>query len=412
MTHNLSAGSLLSSSAIRLKANRMLADAQNNLTEHWRVDLSKLPKIAEFVTKIISSNYPKLNIPIHSRWRHFDVGQIDRWARIKNSAKWKDKISAARAAFDLTIISVLLDAGSGKAWSYREIETKKEFRSSEGLGVASINLFKSGILSSKIDDPFRVDAKKLIEITTRELAFYLQVTKNNPLIGVEGRLNLLNKLGFACQKRPDIFAVDKDCRPGGLADIILMKSANYEISSDLILEIILDALGPIWPNGLLIDQIALGDAWIYPRWKLDSKNLLECIVPFHKLSQWLTYSLIEPIQDMGIKVTNLNRLTGLAEYRNGGLFVDGGVLILTDKRNLSKVHSIADSLIIEWRALTLALLDILHPMVANNLGVNIDNFSLACLLEGGTWFAGRQIARNHRADGSPPLLIKSDGTTF
>ena len=45
-------------------------------------------------------------------------------------------------------------------------------------------------------------------------------------------------------------------------------------------------------------------------------------MPLHKLSQWLAYSLIEPLQRAGIAVTDIDGLTGLAEYRNGGLFID------------------------------------------------------------------------------------------
>ena len=37
---------------------------------------------------------------------------------------------------------------------------------------------------------------------------------------------------------------------------------------------------------------------------------------------------------------------------------------------------------------------------------------LACILEGGTWAAGRKIARERRVDGRPPLEVTSDGTVF
>jgi hypothetical protein len=37
---------------------------------------------------------------------------------------------------------------------------------------------------------------------------------------------------------------------------------------------------------------------------------------------------------------------------------------------------------------------------------------LAKILQGGTWAAGRKIARERRADGSPPLRVVSDGTVF
>jgi hypothetical protein len=64
--------------------------------------------------------------------------------------------------------------------------------------------------------------------------------------------------------------------------------------------------------------------------------------------------------------------------------------------------------IIEWRALTVALLDELAPLVCQQLGKDMP---LACILEGGTWAAGRVLAQDLRA-GKPPLQIDSDGTIF
>ena len=81
------------------------------------------------------------------------------------------------------------------------------------------------------------------------------------------------------------------------------------------------------------------------------------LVPLHKLSQWLAYSLIEPLQRAGFTVTDIDGLTGLAEYRNGGLFVDGGVLVLRDLADAARAHEVGDPLVVEWRALTVALLD-------------------------------------------------------
>ena len=51
-------------------------------------------------------------------------------------------------------------------------------------------------------------------------------------------------------------------------------------------------------------------------------------------------------------------------------------------------------------------------LVRARLGVDASAFPLASVLEGGTWAAGRRIARERRADGSPPLKIISDGTVF
>jgi hypothetical protein len=135
-------------------------------------------------------------------------------------------------------------------------------------------------------------------------------------------------------------------------------------------------------------------------------------VPFHKLSQWLSYSLLEPLQWAGVTVTGLDALTGLPEYRNGGLLLDAGVLLPRDPRALNKAWKPQDDFIIEWRALTVALLDEVAVLVRERLGKTAEALPLACVLEGGTWAAGREIAKELRPDGAPPLKIESDGTIF
>jgi hypothetical protein len=135
-------------------------------------------------------------------------------------------------------------------------------------------------------------------------------------------------------------------------------------------------------------------------------------VPLHKLSQWLTYSLLEPLQTAGIVVTDVDGLTGLAEYRNGGLFVDAGVLAFRDPADATRDHDVGSSLVVEWRGLTVALLDRLADGLRRRLGLDAQSLPLAKVLEGGTWAAGRMLARERRSDGSPPVKVVSDGTVF
>jgi hypothetical protein len=68
--------------------------------------------------------------------------------------------------------------------------------------------------------------------------------------------------------------------------------------------------------------------------------------------------------------------------------------------------------VVEWRALTVILLDELAHSIRVKLGRNAETLPLVKVLEGGTWAAGRRIARERRADGGPPLTIVSDGTVF
>ena len=157
---------------------------------------------------------------------------------------------------------------------------------------------------------------------------------------------------------------------------------------------------------LTVDGLNLGDTWRH------SALQNSPYVPFHKLSQWLTYSLIEPFQTFGIEITDLDTLTGLAEYRNGGLFLDSGVLELRNESASGILHRPGSELIVEWRALTIVLLDQVAVKIRSKLRVSADTSPLVKILQGGTWTAGREIARELRAAGGPPLWVQSDGTVF
>ena len=110
-------------------------------------------------------------------------------------------------------------------------------------------------------------------------------------------------------------------------------------------------------------------------------------------------------------MAGLEQLTGLAEYRNGGLFLDLGVLVPRHPGVTAATHSPDAEIVVEWRALTVALLDRLAPLVARHLGLDAAELPLIKVLEGGTWAAGRELAEARRA-GAPPIRITSDGTVF
>ncbi len=116
--------------------------------------------------------------------------------------------------------------------------------------------------------------------------------------------------------------------------------------------------------------------------------------------------------EAGFQITEVGELTGLPEYRNGGLFLDTGLLSLRNPAQAQAVHRPEDPLIVEWRALTVVLLDLIAERVRTRLNQSADEFPLAKVLEGGTWWAGRKIAASKRAGGIPPLKIDSDGTVF
>ena len=193
-------------------------------------------------------------------------------------------------------------------------------------------------------------------------------------------------------------------------DQLATDAIGTRIQAADILQQVLLQLGQIWPSRLTLQGIALGDCWRHDSVVTDDATT--GLVPLHKLSQWLSYSLIEPLQRAGLEVADIDGLTGLAEYRNGGLFVDGGVLLLRDPADAGRAHAVDSPLVVEWRALTVALLDRLAELIRQRTGQTPEQLPLARILEGGSWAAGRKLAFARRPDGSPPLTIISDGTVF
>jgi hypothetical protein len=404
--------SRLSAAAVRERAQLMLEAGLADRLAHFRIDLDRLDAAADLTVAVTRAAYPSLDIPFHSRWRHFVIDGVDRWAALAATAAWPDAAARARAEFDLAVVSVLLDAGAGPTWRYRDASTGRDIGRSEGLALASLAMFADGLFSESPRDPLRVDAPRLWELTDASLVNGFQAGPSNPLTGIAGRADLLRRLGRTTAAVSSVFARAGEPRPGGLFDHLasLADGAGGRVAAATILAELLRHLGPVWPSRVVLGGIALGDCWHHPAIAPD--DAAAGLVPLHKLAQWLAYSLIEPLRRASITVTDLNGLTGLAEYRNGGLFIDTGVLALRDGAAARGRHSVDSPLVVEWRALTVALIDRLAPLVRQRLGRDAEALPLAKILQGGTWAAGRAIAQRLRADGSPPVQVVSDGTVF
>ena len=401
---------LLSAKAVRERAHRMLAIGLEDRLPNFRIDLDRLDGTVDLVLETTRKAYPSFEVPFHSRWRHFVTGGDDRWAAIADRTGWPDPAARARAEFDLAIVSVFLDAGAGPSWRYRDPKSGSAVGRSEGLGLASLAMFAGGAFSAAPLEPLRADAGVLADLTIANLERGMQVSEANPLVGLDGRARLLGRLGRLVASNPDIFGSGDTPRPGGLFDRLAMLAESGKLPAQTILTELLQQFGPIWPSRLTLGGVPLGDCWRHPA--LTTTDATSGLIPLHKLSQWLAYSLIEPLQRAGISVTDIDGLTGLAEYRNGGLFVDSGVLVFRDAEAAQQEHEVSSPLVVEWRALTVALLDRLADGVRHRLGRDATSMPLAKILEGGTWAAGRRLARERRADASPPVKVVSDGTVF
>lgn len=442
------AAELRSTETIRTRARALLERARRGESAWFTVNDGALDTAAVLVAELTRARYPDLKIPYHSRWRHFEAGGVDRTGQLNAALAQVSAAERARAQIDLALVSVLLDAGAGPDWTYREPAQAEhpghEYSRSEGLGVASFHAFMAGLFSSDPSLPLQADTQGLKAVTAERLGQAFQVTASNPLVGLEGRAALLRRLGQALQDQPALFG--QPGRPGHLFDLLVKQQPqqSFKVETEQtktdqeqrpavhaheLLSVLLTGLAPIWPAQNAIENIALGDCWRHAAacggsaTKSAANGVASGVVgsapaslsdgwmPFHKLSQWLAYSLLEPFEWAGIRVQGLDALTGLPEYRNGGLFLDAGVLRLKDESQAGQLHGAGDELIVEWRALTVALLDELAPLVREQLGLTAEQMPLACVLEGGTWAAGRALAQQLHG-GQPPLNIESDGTVF
>ncbi|MEO0867822.1 MAG: URC4/urg3 family protein [Cyanobacteria bacterium J06642_11] len=395
--------------AIRDRTRQLFDLAQANQLEHFTCDLSQLDTVANYVVETTQQLYPEFDVPFHSRWRHFGLERLSPpLVPTEGGENAPDlNTTCAKAQLDLAIVSVLLDAGAGSQWRYQDHGTQETLARSEGLAVASLRAFEQGFFSSDSVSLHQVDARGIQQLAEGDLVQIFQVSDENPIVGLSGRLTLLHQLGNALASQPERFGTP--ARPGNLLDYLIQRY-GYTVDAGNLLAEVLTSLGSIWPGRAALAGTNLGDVWPHPA--LAETKPGENLVPFHKLSQWLTYSLVEPLAVGGVTVTNLNALTGLAEYRNGGLFVDLRLLVPKHAEVTEQAHLPSSPVIVEWRALTVVMLDKVGERVRQLLNKSPEELPLIKVLEGGTWAAGRRIAKQLRPSGVPPIKIQSDGTVF
>jgi hypothetical protein len=396
---------LRSPRAVRERCEAIFAFVEGGHSQHFGLSLERLPAATDLTWQVTRAAYPDLSrIPVHGRVNHFAIGGVARLEQLEAAVAERD--ARARSLTALVVTSVLLDAGAGHAWHYTESPSGLVIGRSEGLAVASFHAFASGLFSGR-GEAWQADAGGLTALDAAPLGQAFQVTSDNPLVGLEGRAALLRALGSRIREAPALFASSGTV--GGLYDVLRARAKGGRLPAASVLELVLEALGPIWPPRTQLAGVELGDVW--PHRAAGGAGLGAGLVPFHKLSQWLSYSLMYPLQAGGIEVTDVDGLTGLADYRNGGLFVDSGVIVPKYPGVVRDVHAAGSELVVEWRALTVALLDRLAAELRTRLGLDAERLPLAKVLEGGTWAAGRRLAAELR-QGAPPIAVESDGTLF
>eukprot|EP00494_Astrolonche_serrata_P028397 UN28663 len=231
---------------------------------------------------------------MHSRFRHFDQKEM-----VKLQTKWKSQnihsVEQIRRLIDLATVSVLLDAGAGKNWKYASKGTGLVAGRSEGLAWASFEMFMDGLFSSDGAIKTRVNSLGLKELTEQDLINGFQVTKINPIVGLKGRTKLLQDLGRALEDNKQFFG--QECvRPGNVVDYLQSRAKNGKVSLRVLWQCIIKGLERVWPENL--SGVNRGDVWCYQPLKVKG-HIGSDIIPFHKLSQWLCLSWLEPLKMLG-----------------------------------------------------------------------------------------------------------------
>ena len=420
--------------AIREKCGKVYSLALDDELQYWKLHPENLDSIASDVISLVQRDYGNFEkIPPHGRWRHFLGGRLE-----KLIEEWElshvSKLDIARRLFDLMVVSVLLDAGAGDRWKFITPDTHEAVARSEGLALASFFMFRNGDFSSDPQNPYQCDSSGLVKVTAAKLEEGLQVSTSNPLQGADSRASLLTKLGTVISQyeKEDYFGRNREKqRPGYMIDYLqhlsgTSKPIGFGIDTHDLWRAVIYGFQKIWPTEgrVVYGKTILGDVWECPA--LGSTNSVN-LVPFHKLSQWLTYSLIEVLQkSLDCVVSNMDAMTGLPEYRNGGLFIDRGVftpklsqLAASFGLDPNNVNSLSDipamgashPAIVEWRALTVISIDKVAEILRHKAMKN--NLTLPQILEAGTWKLGREVAAKLRPESrGPPLKLILDGTVF
>ena len=384
---------------------------------HFKVDRSRLADLAARVEQVARAAWPDLNVPAVGFWQALSAGQVDRASELGAALAGLNPVEQARSRIDLTVVGALLGAGAGSRWRYSEAETEagngQALGGSEGLAVATYRAFRRGAFSAVPGEPMRVDASALRSLDATTLAALLQAGPANPMAGLEGRAALLQRLGEALQRRATQHGTS--ARPAAVFDTLTDAGARREATATAVFATLLDTFAAIWRTGSVLHGVALGDVWPH-RWAggedpmAGRHGTTAGWVPFHLPTQWLAYSLVEPFAHAGVAVTGLDALTALPEARHGGLLIDGGVIVPRDAQALARTWAVSDEFVIEWRALTVTLIDELAPLVRLQLGRDAQELPLAAVLAC-TRATGHQLARELR-DGRSPITIDSDGTVF
>lgn len=439
----------------RARCAAILRAVEQDLSPSFKLDRGPLAATADRVAALMLRRWPALDMAPGSCWSDFAAGGVDARAQLEAHLAGHGAVDLARAQADLAVVSVLLGGSADARWQYTEstplsaaalpqaapedllalldqaasarpredaapsaphpqAAPAQRHQGSAGLAVASFHAFMAGAFATTAGQAQRADAAALRHVDVAALRAIFQSSPANPLSGLEGRATLLARLGATLQQEAahDLsLGLPAQARPALLFDRLTGYGTRHAVRAVDVLGEVLRSLTPIWPTGRNVQSLPAGDVWPH-LWAGATvaggaqDRTTEGWVPLHGPSLRLTHALLEPLRWAGVGVSGLDALTALPDARNGALLVDIGVLVPRDPRLLQRSWKLQDELVIEWRALTLALLDELAVLVRLRLGKTATELPLAGVLECGLRAVGCEIAKELRAGGSASVRVE------
>ena len=309
--------------AVRERCGMVYRWVADGRSPHFTLDESRLTAVAGYVADVTRDAYPDLKIPYHSRWRHFSAGGVDRWGELAARTRYRRSRTRAHRR----------RPGNGERPARRR--GRQRLALPRPQDRPCLHTFggtcgcQPRICSARASSPptRTIPCASIMPRLRASMPRRWRATfKSIAIIRWSDWSSAARCCAAWAPRWPSgrIMFGHTPARPGNLIDYLLTIADRRRISASFVLATLLESLSSIWPSGLTIDGFAVGDAGRHPAARTQDRT--DRIVPFHKLSQWLTYSLLEPLEAAGLGVERLHELTALPEYRNGGLLVDLGVI--------------------------------------------------------------------------------------
>ena len=319
VTDTEAARSLLTAGAVRARANMMLQAGLADRLEHFRIDLAGLERAADLTARGHSAKpIRRSTFRLHSRWRHFVLDGDDRWAALAGlRAMARPRRAGARGIRPRhRQRAARRRRRTGLALPRRRHRPRHRPLRRAGAGEPKL-CSRDGLFSAEPRDPLRVDADRLAELTSEALAAGFQAGPRQSARRARRPRRPAapagpHRGGGTVRVRPGGSATARRAvRSSGGAAPRTGASPPPRSSPNCCTH-----LGPIWPSRLHLGGIPLGDCWRHPA--ITTGDATTGLMPLHKLSQWLSFSLIEPLLRAGIvgdRPRRPDRACGIPQWR-------------------------------------------------------------------------------------------------